>query len=84
MLVVHLASVVGCDGNNTEDQNRSTSPMQIAKIIGYDAGELELIPESSILGVGCGAPVKFANIKEGEAVVDIRFWGGIDVFSVCK
>ncbi|MFZ0222930.1 MAG: methyltransferase domain-containing protein [Candidatus Nitrosopolaris sp.] len=43
--------------------------------------ELEAVPESSILGVGCGASVKFADIKEGEVVVvDIGSGGGIDVF----
>ncbi len=52
----------------------------MAKNIGYDATELEAVPESSILGVGCGAPVNFADIKEGEVVVDIGSGGGIDVF----
>jgi arsenite methyltransferase len=56
------------------------SPVQIAKNIGYDAKELESVPESSILGVGCGTPVTFADIKEGEVVVDIGSGGGIDVF----
>jgi arsenite methyltransferase len=41
---------------------------------------LEAVPESSILGVGCGAPVNFADIKEGEVVVAIGSGGGIDVF----
>jgi arsenite methyltransferase len=57
-----------------------TSLIQIAKNIGYDINELKSIPEPSILGVGCGAPVKFANIREGEVVVDIGSGGGIDVF----
>jgi arsenite methyltransferase len=56
------------------------SAVQIAKNIGYDATDLEAVPESSILGVGCGAPVNFADIKEGEVVVDIGSGGGIDVF----
>ena len=56
------------------------SAFQMAKNIGYDATELEAVPESSILGVGCGAPVNFADIKEGEVVVDIGSGGGIDVF----
>jgi arsenite methyltransferase len=56
------------------------SPVQIAKNIGYDDKELESVPESSILGVGCGTPVTFADIKEGEVVVDIGSGGGIDVF----
>ena len=42
--------------------------------------KLESVPESSILGVGCGAPVNFADIKEGEVVVDLGSGGGIDVF----
>ena len=57
-----------------------TSPIQIAKNIGYDSKELESVPESSILGVGCGVPISFANIHEGEIVVDIGSGGGIDVF----
>jgi len=38
------------------------------------------VPKSSILGAGCGTPVNFADIKEGEVVVDIGSGGGIDVF----
>jgi arsenite methyltransferase len=60
--------------------NELISAVQMAKNIGYDGKELEAVPESSILGVGCGAPVNFADIKEGEVVVDIGSGGGIDVF----
>ncbi|MGB6530288.1 MAG: hypothetical protein WBF33_19465 [Candidatus Nitrosopolaris sp.] len=56
------------------------SAVQMAKNIGYDGKELEAVPESSILGMRCGAPVNFADIKEGEVVVDIGSGGGIDVF----
>ena len=59
----------------------SRSPIESAKIIGYDANELESIPQSSILGVGCGAPTKFAHIKEGDLVVGSRFWGWHRCFS---
>ena len=41
---------------------------------------IELIPQSSILGVGCGAPTRFAHFKEGDAVVDLGSGAGIDVF----
>jgi tRNA/tmRNA/rRNA uracil-C5-methylase (TrmA/RlmC/RlmD family) len=57
-----------------------TSAVRIAKNIGYNAKELEAVPESSILGVGCGAPVNFTDLKKGEVVVDIGSGGGIDVF----
>ena len=48
--------------------------------IGYDNKELESIPEASILGVGCGAPLQHAGAKEGETVVDLGSGAGIDVF----
>ena len=54
--------------------------MQSVKSIGYDAKDIESIPETSILGVGCGAPTKFADIKQGETVVDLGSGAGIDVF----
>jgi ubiquinone/menaquinone biosynthesis C-methylase UbiE len=38
------------------------------------------VPQASILGVGCGAPVKFADLQKGETVVDLGSGGGIDVF----
>jgi arsenite methyltransferase len=56
------------------------SPAQVAAIIGYDTNELESIPQASILGVGCGAPVNFANLQKGETVVDLGSGAGIDVF----
>jgi arsenite methyltransferase len=79
-------SLQGCCGGPAECCNDSSStisvdsPLQIARNNGYDNKELESVPKSSILGVGCGAPVNFADIQEGEVVVDIGSGGGIDVF----
>jgi ubiquinone/menaquinone biosynthesis C-methylase UbiE len=56
------------------------SPIKAAGLIGYDAKDLESIPQSSILGVGCGAPIKLADLKEGEVIVDIGSGAGIDAF----
>jgi SAM-dependent methyltransferase len=56
------------------------SPEQSARIVGYDAQELEAIPQSSILGLGCGSPTGFSNIQPGETVVDLGSGAGIDVF----
>lgn len=56
------------------------SPMQSAKIVGYDVKELEAIPQASILGLGCGSPTGFADIQPGETVVDLGSGAGIDVF----
>ncbi len=56
------------------------SPFESSKAIGYDADKLNLIPESSVLGVGCGNPTRFADINEGNTVVDLGSGAGIDVF----
>ena len=60
------------------------SPEHVAAVIGYDTNELESIPQASILGVGCGAPVNFANLQKGETVVDLGSGAGIDVFLSAK
>jgi ubiquinone/menaquinone biosynthesis C-methylase UbiE len=56
------------------------SPFESSKAIGYDSDKLKLIPESSVLGVGCGNPTGFADINEGNTVVDLGSGAGIDVF----
>jgi arsenite methyltransferase len=48
--------------------------------IGYDGEALQSIPKSAILGLGCGAPINYANLKEGEIVVDLGSGAGIDAF----
>jgi arsenite methyltransferase len=60
------------------------SPTQAATVIGYEQSELESVPQASVLGVGCGAPVKFANLQKGETVVDLGSGAGIDVFLSAK
>jgi ubiquinone/menaquinone biosynthesis C-methylase UbiE len=56
------------------------TPFESSKAVGYDSDKLNLIPESSVLGVGCGNPTRFADIGEGDTVVDLGSGAGIDVF----
>lgn len=58
----------------------SPSPSVAATEVGYDSNDLKTIPEASVLGVGCGAPVKHASLRKGETVVDLGSGAGIDVF----
>lgn len=57
-----------------------SSPKQATEMIGYNSDDLQSIPEPSILGIGCGAPLNFAEPQEGETVVDLGSGAGIDVF----
>jgi arsenite methyltransferase len=52
--------------------------------VGYTAADLSLVPESAILGVGCGNPAALAGLSEGETVLDLGAGAGIDVFLAAK
>src|ERR687886_337297 len=61
-------------------EGTTNSLAQAAAVVGYETSELESVPEASILGVGCGAPVNFSDLRKGETVVDLGSGAGIDVF----
>src|SRR5919202_3179347 len=67
-----------CCGDN--NSNSHPSAIESTKLIGYDTKDIDSIPKASVLGVGCGAPSKFAGIREGEVVVDLGSGAGIDAF----
>jgi arsenite methyltransferase len=70
-----------CTTGELKDNNDNCcSPSQSATIIGYNNEELQSIPQESILGVGCGAPLHFADVPEGETIVDLGSGAGIYVF----
>lgn len=64
----------------TTETDLSTRVEKATVAIGYDESELGSIPKESILGVGCGAPLNFADPQSGETVVDLGSGAGIDVF----
>src|SRR3989304_6089254 len=51
---------------------------------GYSNEELKGIPEEAVLGLGSGNPVRAAQIREGETVVDLGSGGGIDRFLAAR
>lgn len=52
--------------------------------IGYDATELDVLPDGADLGLGCGAPVAAAALKPGESVLDLGSGAGIDAFLAAR
>jgi arsenite methyltransferase len=56
------------------------SAIEQATAIGYSPEELKNVPESAIMGLGCGNPTGLASLKKGETVLDLGSGGGVDVF----
>jgi arsenite methyltransferase len=59
-------------------------PNQIAADIGYSKEEIESVPESANMGLGCGNPTAIASIKPGDTVLDLGSGGGFDCFLAAK
>ena len=55
----------------------------ISKSIGYSDEELKIVGEAN-LGLGCGNPLAFGKIKEGDVVLDLGSGAGIDAILAAK
>ncbi|GAD92999.1 conserved hypothetical protein [Paecilomyces variotii No. 5] len=56
----------------------------IARAFGYTVEDLSSLPEKTNLGLSCGNPVGFANVKEDETVLDLGSGSGIDVLLAAR
>lgn len=64
----------GCSCKNSRD---------ISKSIGYSDNDIA-IGEGANLGLGCGNPVAFSKIKQGDIVLDLGCGAGFDCFLAAK
>ena len=48
--------------------------------LGYTQEQIIKAGKDSNLGLGCGNPIKFANVQKGETVVDLGSGAGVDCF----
>ena len=71
----------GCCNSSIKIKN---SVKVISSKIGYSDEEISNIPEGANMGLGCGNPQLFAEIKEGETVIDLGSGAGIDCFLASK
>ncbi len=57
----------------------------LAKAAGYDSEALADMPEDAVTNAfGCGNPVAFTNVAEGETVLDLGSGAGIDLLFAAK
>src|SRR5450756_1881654 len=52
----------------------------VSKGIGYSDTDLAAVPDGANLGLGCGNPLAFSALKEGDVVLDLGSGAGFDAF----
>jgi arsenite methyltransferase len=62
---------------------KCNSAKSISKSIGYSDEELKIVGAAN-LGLGCGNPLAFGKIKEGDVVLDLGSGAGIDAILAAK
>ena len=73
-----------CCGPPTSCCSSSMMNEKLSKKMGYTEKELQSVPESANLSLGCGNPVALASLKEGETVLDLGSGAGLDCFLAAK
>lgn len=56
----------------------------VSERIGYSKDDLNSVPAEANMNLGCGNPVAFASLREGETVIDLGSGGGLDCFLAAK
>lgn len=56
----------------------------VAEAFGYTPEQLASIPAEANMGLSCGNPTAYANLRLGETVVDLGCGGGLDVLLASK
>jgi ubiquinone/menaquinone biosynthesis C-methylase UbiE len=59
-------------------------PGDVAAKLGYDSVDLDLLPDGTNLGLGCGAPLEHLELTAGETVVDLGSGAGIDALIAAR
>jgi len=61
------------------------SKSAVTKLAGYDAEQLEALPADAVVNsFGCGNPLAFSEVKEGDVEVDLGCGAGIDLLIAAK
>jgi len=52
--------------------------------LGYTPDDLASVPAGADMGLGCGTPLSFAALRDGETVLDLGSGGGLDCFLAAR
>ncbi len=83
--VLDIATEHHADVNKRYSEAAEKQQKDLCCPTGYSLSELEGIPGDTIaISYGCGNPTAFADLREGESVLDLGSGGGIDCFIAAK
>ncbi len=60
------------------------SPQSVSQALGYSPEDIQAVPMGANMGLGCGNPQAIADLKPGEAVLDLGSGGGFDCFLAAR
>lgn len=79
-----IATGSGCGcGSGCQPMPDDTAE-DISKGLGYSDADLAAVPEGANLGLGCGNPLAFSVLKEGDVVLDLGSGAGFDSFLAAR
>jgi SAM-dependent methyltransferase len=79
-----IATKVSSCGSGSSSCCGTGSESLVQMSLEYHPEDLASIPDGADLGLGCGAPTAFADLKEGYTVLDLGSGAGIDVFIAAR
>ncbi|MHB8071507.1 MAG: arsenite methyltransferase [Candidatus Cryosericum sp.] len=79
-----IATESGCGCGSGCQPMPDGSVEGISRGLGYSDADLAAVPEGANLGLGCGNPLAFSSLKEGEVVLDLGSGAGFDSFLAAR
>jgi SAM-dependent methyltransferase len=79
-----IAAGSGCGCGSGCQPMHDGSVSDISKGLGYSDADLAAVPEGANLGLGCGNPLAFSSLKEGDTVLDLGSGAGFDSFLAAR
>ena len=79
-----VATKSSCCGPEPSSCCGTGSESLVQMSLDYNPEDLSSIPDGADLGLGCGVPTAFADLKEGYTVLDLGSGAGIDVFIAAR
>lgn len=82
--ITTIATKASSCGSGSSSCCGTGSDSLVQMSLDYHPDDLSSIPDGADLGLGCGVPTAFADLKKGYTVLDLGSGAGIDVFIAAR